>query len=75
MLKLNKVFVLIVKKKNQPKTQLLQQVQKQMQTLHQLWLDKNHKLLHPDTKEAKDFVNKVDREQQLLAKQFPWLNG
>lgn len=52
-----------------------QSVADKMHALHQLWLDKNHVILHPDTKEAKDFLDQVDREQQLLAKQFPWING
>jgi len=45
----------------------------QMHLLHQLWLDKNHKMLHPDSKEAQLFLRQVDKEYTTLKKQFPWL--
>ncbi|MCQ2343145.1 MAG: GSCFA domain-containing protein [Paludibacteraceae bacterium] len=50
-----------------------QSTAEKMHLLHQLWLDKNHKILHPDSDEAKAFVKQVDREEQLLKKQFPWI--
>jgi len=45
----------------------------QMHLLHQLWLDKNHKMLHPESKEAKLFEKKVEKEYEILKKKFPWL--
>jgi len=44
-----------------------------MHLLHQLWLDKNHKLLNPDSDEAQKFTAKVEQEYKNLKKQFPWL--
>jgi len=44
-----------------------------MHLLHQLWLDKNHKTLHPDSDEAKQFESKVNKEYNDLKRKFPWL--
>lgn len=45
----------------------------QMHALHQLWLDKNHKVLHPDSDDAKAFARKIKEEFLRLKRQFPWL--
>lgn len=47
----------------------------QMHQLHQLWLDKNHRMLHPDSAEAKQFEKQVEQEYIKLKKQFPWLKN
>jgi len=44
-----------------------------MHQLHQLWLDKNHKQLHPESEEAQKFELQVKREYETLKRQFPWL--
>jgi len=45
----------------------------QMHKLHQLWMDKNHKILHPESDEAKQFEDKVRKEYYALKKEFFWL--
>ncbi|MCQ2310977.1 MAG: GSCFA domain-containing protein [Paludibacteraceae bacterium] len=45
-----------------------------LHSLHQLWLDKHHKILHPDSEDAKVFEQHVKQEYTLLAKRFSWLN-
>ncbi len=44
-----------------------------MHILHQLWLDKNHKILHPDSEDARKFKKKVEIEFAQTKKQFPWI--
>jgi len=44
-----------------------------MHLLHQLWLDKNHKQLHPESDEAKKFEQKVEQEYKSLKRKFPWI--
>jgi len=44
-----------------------------MHQLHQLWLDKNHKQLHPESEEARKFEKQVEKEYNDLLKKFPWI--
>ncbi len=39
--------------------------------LHQLWLDEHHRPLHPDTTEAQAFTAHLEQEKQELHKLFP----
>ena len=42
-----------------------------MNRLHQLWLDEHHRPLHPDTPEAKAFATHLEQEKYELHKLFP----
>jgi len=46
----------------------------EMRTLHQLWCDRHHLLLHPDSDDAKKFVAKIEQRTQELKKQYPWID-
>lgn len=42
-----------------------------MNRLHQLWLDEHHRPFHPDTPEAKAFATHLEQEKYELHKLFP----
>lgn len=44
---------------------------KQMEPLHQLWLDEHHRPLHPDSPEAAAFAEHIQKEREALHQQFP----
>ncbi|MCQ2347906.1 MAG: GSCFA domain-containing protein [Paludibacteraceae bacterium] len=44
-----------------------------MHKLHQLWLDKSHKIMHPESQEAKEFNSHIEYEYIQLKKQFHWI--
>ena len=48
-------------------------VQKEMQVLHQLWLDLHHRPLHPDTEETRTFQAQLRLRQDNLRRQYPWI--
>lgn len=41
--------------------------------LHQLWLDNNHRPLHPDTEEARAFKKHLEQEFRQLHLQYEWI--
>lgn len=45
----------------------------EMQSLHQLWLDKHHSILHPNSEEAIRFLERVEKQTQELKKKYPWV--
>lgn len=45
----------------------------QMQELHQLWLDRHHTLLHPETEEAQRFIRQTELRKQQLQVRYPWI--
>ena len=47
--------------------------QHEMQVMHQLWRDRSHRFLHPDTEEAIAFAERTEKRLQSLKKQYPWL--
>ena len=47
--------------------------QNEMRTLHQLWRDRHHRFLHPDTEDAIAFAQYTEIRLQSLKKQYPWL--
>ena len=55
-------------------TYMTADTQNEMRTLHQLWCDRHHKLLHPDSYEAKMFAAKTEQRTQELKKQYPWID-
>lgn len=44
-----------------------------MRELHQLWRDTQHRMLHPETEEAKRFAEHVQAEKDRLRIQYPWI--
>lgn len=45
----------------------------EMDELHNLWLDRHHKLLHPETEEAQLFLRRVAQRAEQLKQRFPWI--
>ena len=45
----------------------------EMHLLHQLWRDRHHRFLHPDSDEAKQFEQRTAEKMQQLQEQYPWL--
>ena len=46
---------------------------KEMRVLHQLWRDRNHRFLHPESQEAQAFVSHLQDKIRQLRKKYPWL--
>ena len=44
-----------------------------MQTLHQLFLDRNHRFLHPESKEAEAFRTRLAQKEAEIRQKFPWI--
>ena len=47
--------------------------QQEMRILHQLWRDRHHRLLHPDSPEAEQFAEHIKTRLQALQPRYPWL--
>jgi hypothetical protein len=47
--------------------------QKTMHELHQLWLDRHHRPLHPESDEYKQFRLLLDKRQEALMQRYPWI--
>ena len=47
--------------------------QQEMQPLHQLYLDRHHTLLHPDTPASQAFLDRLSRQTALLRTRYPWI--
>ena len=45
----------------------------EMRILHQLWRDRHHRFLHPESDEAKNFQTRVARKLQELQSHYAWL--
>ena len=46
----------------------------EMRTLHQLWLDRQHRFLHPESLEAKAFAQRLSQRIQNVQTQYPWIH-
>ena len=46
---------------------------KEMRILHQLWRDRNHRFLHPESQEAQAFVERLNERVMSLKEIYPWL--
>ena len=46
---------------------------KEMRVLHQLWRDRNHRFLHPESQEAQAFVERLNERVMSLKAIYPWL--
>ena len=47
--------------------------QQEMRILHQLWRDRHHRFLHPDSPEAEQFAEHIKTRLQQLQPRYPWL--
>ena len=47
--------------------------QGEMRTLYQLWRDRHHRFLHPESEEAQTFAERIASRVQNLKEQYPWL--
>lgn len=45
----------------------------EMRTLHQLWLDRHHRFLHPETDEAITFAERTMQKMEVLQQRYSWL--
>lgn len=54
-------------------TYMTDQTQREMQTLHQLWRDQQHRFLHPDTPDAQKFADKLQQKKDALRNNYPWI--
>jgi len=45
----------------------------EMHLMHQLWRDRHHRFLHPDSDEAKQFEQRIAERMQQLQEQYPWV--
>ena len=56
-------------------TYMTEDTRGEMRTLHQLWLDRHHRLLHPDSEEAERFRLHVEKQMVALKERYPWIIG
>ncbi len=45
----------------------------EMHVLHQLWRDRHHRFLHPDSPEAMAFAQRISERLTALRSHYPWL--
>lgn len=49
------------------------ETQEAMRSLHQLYLDRHHRPLNPDSDDYRRFLSETERRAQQLRQHFPWL--
>lgn len=54
-------------------TYMTTDTQQEMRVLHQLWRDRHHRFLHPDSPEAQQFAEHIKTRLQALQPRYPWL--
>lgn len=54
-------------------TYMTEDTQGEMRTLHQLWLDRQHRFLHPDSEEAMRFRQHIEKRTMALKAIYPWI--
>ena len=54
-------------------TYMTTDTQQEMRVLHQLWRDRHHRFLHPDSPEAEQFAEHIKTRLQQLQPRYPWL--
>lgn len=54
-------------------TYMAASTQTEMQSLHQLYLDRRHRFLHPDSAEAQQFRQRLQQQEQQLRARYPQL--
>ena len=56
-------------------TYMTEDTRGEMRTLHQLWQDRHHRFLHPDSEEAERFRLHVEKQMVALKERYPWIIG
>ena len=56
-------------------TYMTADTQNEMRTLYQLWRDRHHRFLHPDSPEAQQFAAHIKTRLQQLQPRYPWLES
>jgi len=54
-------------------TYMTPETQQEMRVLHQLYLDRHHTLLHPDSIDSHRFMKRLREKETALGKRYPWL--
>lgn len=54
-------------------TYMTADTQEEMRTLHQFWRDRHHRFLHPETDEAKAFLQRTEQKLRFLQERYTWL--
>ena len=54
-------------------TYMAADTQAEMKTLHQLWRDEHHRFIHPDSMEAKRFLERLGQKKHELQEDYPWI--
>ena len=54
-------------------TYMIQDTQSEMRVLNQLWRDNQHRMLHPDTDEARTFLQRLAERKAQLQQRYPWI--
>lgn len=54
-------------------TYMMKDTQAEMRTLHQLWRDRHHRFLHPESEEARAFQERTNQRLHELQERYPWL--
>ena len=54
-------------------TYMTADTQNEMRSLHQLWRDRHHRFLHPETEEAKAFAERIEQKLHDLQQRYAWL--
>jgi hypothetical protein len=54
-------------------TYMTTDTQQEMRILHQLWRDRHHRFLHPDSPEAEQFAEHIKTRLQALQPRYPWI--
>ena len=55
-------------------TYMNKDTQTEMRVLNQLWRDNQHRMLHPDTDEARTFVLRLAERKAQLQQCYPWID-
>ena len=54
-------------------TYMNKDTQTEMRVLNQLWRDNHHRMLHPDTDEARTFLQRLAERKAQLQQRHPWI--
>lgn len=54
-------------------TYMNKDTQSEMRVLNQLWRDNQHRMLHPDTDEARTFFQRLAERKAQLQQRYPWI--
>ena len=55
-------------------TYMNKDTQTEMRVLNQLWRDNQHRMLHPDTDEARTFLQRLAERKAQLQQRYPWID-